>query len=104
MNNIFGKRLRMLRREKDIVMTDFANPVGLTQTTVSKYENGHSVPNIDIIKKIAQYFDVSTDYLIGKTDSKDPYDHEGEEFLSELRERVKQKGYDISNMSEDFHS
>lgn len=98
MNNVFGKRLRMLRREKDIVMTELAEAVGLTQATVSKYENGKRIPNIEIIQRLARYLNVSTDYLIGKSDVRNTYDDD-QELPEAIKKLVAEEGFDISGMS-----
>ncbi|WP_409229437.1 helix-turn-helix domain-containing protein [Gudongella sp. SC589] len=99
MNNLFGKRLRMLRREKDIVMTDLADALDLTQATLSKYENGKRIPNIEILQRFAKYFNVSSDYLLGKTDNREPYHEDAEDYIQELRDLVAKEGYDISDLS-----
>lgn len=101
MNNIFGKRLRSLRREKDVVMVEMAKDVGLTQTTLSKYENGKRIPNIEILERIAQYLDVSADYLIGKTDIREPYYKGTDDYIEGFRKEMAEKGHDISDKSKD---
>jgi len=60
--------IRHLRRERDITQEELAAAVGVTYQSVSRWENGQAYPDMELIPKIAQYFDISTDILFG-TDS-----------------------------------
>lgn len=60
----FGKRLELLRKEKNIKQCDLANTIGLTQQTISSYEKGKNKPSIDILLRLANELDVSSDYLL----------------------------------------
>jgi repressor LexA len=62
----FGKRLRVLRQERDLGLKEVASWCGLSLSTISKYEKGERTPNPDVINKIAEKFDVSADYLLGR--------------------------------------
>ena len=46
--------------------------IGLTQGTISNWKSGKNKPSLDAVSKIADYFDVSVDYLLGKTDNPTP--------------------------------
>jgi len=100
-DNIFGERLRKLRREKDVVLVDLAKHLDTTQSTLSKYENGQRIPNIDVLEKIAKYFNVSTDYLIGNVNSRKETTKypDADKFIKEIREEVAKYGYDIKGKS-----
>lgn len=67
---MFSERLRELRNEKGISQKELAIALFVSQQTVAKWETDRSTPNPDMISQIAQYFDVSSDYLIGNSDSK----------------------------------
>ena len=67
-----GKIIRKLRQEKCITQNELSNYLGLTPKMVSFYELGERFPPYDIINKLADYFDVSTDYLLGRSDIKNP--------------------------------
>lgn len=69
---MLGKIIRQLRNEKGITQSDLANIVGLTPKMISFYELGQRFPPHDIIIKLANYFDVSTDYLLGISDIRNP--------------------------------
>ena len=61
-------RLKELRKKKDISQLRLATDLDTTQNTISRYETGEREPGIDELIKIADYFNVSVDYLIGRTD------------------------------------
>ena len=58
-------RLRELRDEKGVTQQVVGDALGITQQAVYNYENGVTEPDIDMLKAIANYFDVSIDYLVG---------------------------------------
>ncbi|MCI9010345.1 MAG: helix-turn-helix transcriptional regulator [Clostridia bacterium] len=64
-----GDRLKELRIEKGLRLIDVANAVGLTLMAISNYEQGIREPSIAILIKLCDFFEVSADYLIGRTDS-----------------------------------
>ena len=63
----FGDRLRELREDKGLRQEDVAALFGFGKSTVSQWENGKSEPEYDIVLKLADYFDVTTDYLLGRS-------------------------------------
>lgn len=69
-NEIFGKRLKELRSATGKNQEDIANTVGISRARYSHYENNHVEPDIDLIRKIADVFNVTTDYLLGRTNAK----------------------------------
>lgn len=64
----FGQRLKLLRTKKDITLEALADVINTTKATLSRYENSKRTPNIEFARKVADYFNVSTDYLYGLTD------------------------------------
>ena len=62
-------RLRELRKKKGISQLRLATELNTTQNTISRYETGEREPGIDELIKIADYFNVSVDYLIGRTEN-----------------------------------
>lgn len=68
MNDIFVERLIELRKEGNISQRDLAKAIGTTQAAVSLWERGERTPDIDTLLKLANVFDVSTDYLLGRED------------------------------------
>lgn len=61
----FGKRLKLLRKRADKRLTDIASKIGITRQTLSAYEKNQSKPDYETLKKLAQFYNVSTDYLVG---------------------------------------
>lgn len=62
-------RLKELRKRKGISQLRLATDLNTTQNTISRYETGEREPGIDELIKIADYFNVSVDYLIGRTEN-----------------------------------
>lgn len=75
--NIFSYRLKNLRTSKGLTMEQLGKEVDSTRGTISNYENGNKKPSLDMLIKLANYFDVSIDYLVGRTD--DPVLHQKED-------------------------
>ena len=69
---MFSSILRLLRDERNLTQADIANTLEIDRTTYTKYESGKSKPDSDMLQKIATYFNVSTDYLLGRTDERNP--------------------------------
>ncbi|MDE6676020.1 MAG: helix-turn-helix domain-containing protein [Acetatifactor sp.] len=63
----FGKTLQNLRTERGIFQKELAAALHLSVGTVSNYEEGVSSPDLEMLCRIADYFQVSTDYLLGRT-------------------------------------
>lgn len=67
-----GVILKDLRSEKNATLEEVAQSIGSTKSLLSKYERGASEPGLRNLKKLADYYDVSLDYLFGFTDEKHP--------------------------------
>ncbi len=67
---IFPTRLRTLMKERDITQKQLADVVAMRPQTISLYVQGQSAPDINCLKKIAEYFSVSADWLLGLSDAK----------------------------------
>ena len=70
----FGHRLSELRKNADLKQNELAIKLQYAESTISNFETGQRRANEDVIKRIADFFDVSTDYLLGKTDVKQSVD------------------------------
>ena len=67
------QRLRDLREDCDLTQKEIAEFLGMSQTGYSKYETGENdIPTIILIK-LADYYNTSTDYLLGRTNNPKPY-------------------------------
>jgi len=67
--NLFGDRIKSLRKEKNITQDALAEYLKVTRTQISDIENGKTTTSLDRIYMLADYFEVSTDYLLGRTDN-----------------------------------
>ena len=66
-------RLRDLREDHDVKQTVLADFLHLKQNTYSQYENGQRQVPIDVLIKIAEFYNTSVDYVLGITDVAEPY-------------------------------
>ncbi len=65
-----GKKLKALRLEKNFTQKQIAERIGLATSAVSSYESGMRYPSYDVLVKLARIFHVSTDYLLGMTNTR----------------------------------
>lgn len=72
-NSVNKFRLRDLRRENNLTGEQLASALNMKQSAISKWENGLQEPSKENLKKLAAYFHVSSDYLLGLTDEREPY-------------------------------
>jgi len=64
-----GKRLKSLREGIGISQQKLANMLETTQSSINRYENGQAEPPVDLFRKYADMFDVSLDYIFGRTEA-----------------------------------
>lgn len=70
---MISKRLKELRHEKNLLQKDIANYLNISTSAYGYYEQGKRNLDSDTIKSLADFFNVSTDYLLGRTDNKEDY-------------------------------
>ena len=85
--------IRRMRRERDITQENLAEAVGVTYQSVSRWENGQAYPDMELIPKIAKYFEISTDVLFGMDD----------ESTSKKIDKHYQKIKEVQNNHEEFY-
>ena len=68
MKSVFVERLKELRLEKEIGHIKLAKEIGVVNSTISFWENGINEPKLSHLIKLADFFDVSLDYLAGRKD------------------------------------
>lgn len=61
----FGERLRTVRKARRLTQEELGQILGFSRGTMSKYETGFLEPNLETLVKIARFFNVSVDYLVG---------------------------------------
>jgi len=94
---LFGGRLAALRREKGLTQAELARSLNMGQSTIAMYEKNQRRPDPETLERLADFFQVSVDYLLGRTDSRarsgqkrtgeeGPPDHDSRELAPELRQ------------------
>lgn len=86
-----GERLIMLRKEKGVRQEDVADYLNIARPTYTQYETNRRKPDIETLRRIADYFHCSLDFLLGRTDDPKP---PGEDNSTEidLEEIMKKEG------------
>ncbi|MEY7998943.1 helix-turn-helix domain-containing protein [Clostridium sp. Mt-5] len=91
--------MKELRAAKNITLDELAKILNTIKSTLSRYENNLRIPNIDFVNQLAEYFQCSTDYLLGNTNIKNSNDSSSKiteslnddpelaQFWDELKER-----------------
>lgn len=67
------RRIRDLREDQDLTQQKLANILNITQRTYSRYENDERGIPLETLCALADFYNTSTDYLLGRTDRKKPY-------------------------------
>lgn len=87
---LIGERLSQLRKEAQIKAEELSTFIGVKKRMIFLYEKNTAKPSLDVLVKIADYFGVSTDYLIGRSD-----DPRSEEFSQNRRTFMETKETDL---------
>lgn len=81
----YGDRIAQLRDKNALTQEDLANKLGISRASLSHYETSRREPDYNTIDKIASFFKVSIDYLLGRTDNMDQIlDQDVREFADSL--------------------
>lgn len=92
----FSERLKELRLENRLTQEELAEKFYLNKSSISRYERGQQVPELELLKKIADYFGVGTDFLLGKSNIRNPYITEG------IEVREEQEKYNVAKLDDDI--
>ncbi len=68
--SILSERLKQLREEKELMQKEIASFLNISTSAYGFYEQDKRTPTPDVLSKLADYFNVSVDYLLGKTNTK----------------------------------
>ncbi|GFN36982.1 helix-turn-helix domain-containing protein [Tepidimicrobium xylanilyticum] len=109
--SILGKRIKKLREEAGLSQIELSKVLNISNTTLSQYETGQRIPSDDIKIKIAEFFNTTVDYLLGRTDQRDPdkpelpieFDtpEEAMKFILEQNVIMGFGGFDINKMNDE---
>lgn len=75
MVDTFGSRFKGLRKDLGLTQEELATIFFLNKSSISRYERGQQVPELDLLQRIADFFQVGTDYLLGNSDIRNPYEN-----------------------------
>ncbi|UQX52314.1 helix-turn-helix transcriptional regulator [Cytobacillus pseudoceanisediminis] len=90
---MLGARLKKLRAEKKLTQRQLADKINVTHVSISGYENGNRSPDTETLEKLADFFEVSVDYLLGRSSiSKGSDLDETFDSLAEITRLVKEYG------------
>lgn len=70
-DRVLGSRIRELRKNKGLRQAELASLLHVSQQAVGSWETGRTAPGADTLNELADYFGVTTDYLLGRPDKKD---------------------------------
>ncbi len=105
--------LQLIRKERRLSQQQLADKLGVSRSTVAMWETGNSEPDLETLWKISEYFNVTTDYLLGLTDTPEKQidedslpDHfetpaEAMAWLLEQEAIMSYSGIDFRDLSED---
>ena len=65
---IFSKRFRQLLNDNKLDLQKLSDEIGIARSTMNDWKLGKKMPGADGVRKLADYFNITTDYLLGKTD------------------------------------
>jgi len=71
MKSTFAEILSMLRREKSLSQRRVASDLGISQALLSHYENGAREPKLEFVIKVCDYYSVTADYILGRSDKRE---------------------------------
>lgn len=63
---MFAKQIKNLRQSRELNQVQLAEKLGVTKQSISNWENDNIMPSIDMLVRVADFFQVSTDYLLGR--------------------------------------
>lgn len=63
-----GEKLKELRLSRNLTLKQVSDAIGLTRNAISNYEANIREPSLSVLKSLCDFFDVSADYLIGRSD------------------------------------
>lgn len=101
-NQVLSKRLKSLREEKGYLQKHVADKIGVRSNTLSGYENGTRTPDPSMIISLADLYNVTTDYLLGKTDHTYITEDDKKTSIIKEMEELMRKNPDAELMFENF--
>ncbi|MGB9661248.1 MAG: helix-turn-helix domain-containing protein [Moorellaceae bacterium] len=82
------ERLRKLREQAGLTQEELAKLLGVERSTISRYESGNRDPSSEMLDRLAKFFNVSVDYLLGRTDDPRTIEQINEEAQKKIEEAL----------------
>lgn len=102
---MFGQTLKNLRTSKNLSQSKLSKILGISSSTIGMYEQGRRFPDQATLTKIADFFEVSTDYLLGRNPKNPPTEFKDAksamEFILKLPTVMAYGGYDATKLSDE---
>lgn len=67
---MFNERMKALREEKGLYQKELAEKLSISRASIAMYESGERIPNLESLVNIADFFEVSLDYLLGRINNR----------------------------------
>ncbi|MCO7127764.1 helix-turn-helix domain-containing protein [Sporolactobacillus shoreicorticis] len=96
----YGKRLKSLRDSRNLSQQELADRLQLNRSTYARYELNQTQPDLDTLKKIADFYDVSVDYIMERTDVRNPEKQPEGRFFFNLDDATEEDLEDLEDMFE----
>lgn len=103
----FSEILKDLMAKRNMSQPDLADILGVSRVSISKYQNGKALPDYDGLLKIADLFNVTTDYLLGREHAEKHYvdptkiDEDQEQFFNQLKALILSSGEKLTKQELD---
>lgn len=102
----FGERLKKLRKDKKVTQKELANFLKIAESSVSMYERNEREPSFDLVKRLSNFFDVTSDYLLGISEDEDPiyvaFSHGNDELTEDEKEFLERQLAEFRELRKKF--
>ena len=95
---MFGDKIKLLRKERSLTQQDLADELLVGKSTIGMWENNNRIPDIDTIRKLASFFEVSTDYLL-EAENLSPADARREAYKAMLSDFTDEELLEMKNFT-----
>lgn len=95
MIRLIGQKIKDLRKQKNITQDDLSKIIGITTSAVGLIETDARNPSLEVLTKLADYFDVTTDYLLGMTDN-------SQHNVAEIPDELKRVGVELIEVMDNY--
>ena len=97
-----GRRIKSLRQERELTQKQLASLLGVGASTIGMYETGKRSLDSEMVRRMANFFGVSSDYLLCRTNVRDSKELDSKEKAKEILSAFEECGIDINNIDIDI--